>query len=133
MKRMISIRLFAIALIAAFTIAFVSPALANDEKKTIPVELKFVGTIRNQPLFHLVFSGTEETEFTVTVHDVYGNVFYKENVKGGSFIKKFLLNTEELDEADLKFEVTSKNYKPVTFEINNHSEFVENILINKVK
>jgi len=133
MKTMINIRLIAIALTAAFTFAFISPALANDEKKTIPVELQFVGNVKDQPVFQLVFSGTEETEFTITVRDLYGNIFYKENVKGASFMKKFLLNIEELDTADVKFEVSSKNYKSVTFEINNHSKLVENIVINKVK
>lgn len=134
MKTKISIRLFAIALIAAFTTAFVSPAMANDEKKVIPVELKFVGNLKDKPLFHLVFNGTEEKEYTITVRDTYGNIFYRETVKGTSFIKKFLLNTEEVDETELKFEVSSKSYdKPVVFEVNNHSLYVDNIVVNKVK
>jgi hypothetical protein len=61
-------------------------------------------------------------------------VLYKDNVKGASFIKKFVLNTEELDDAKLKFEITGKNYdKPVVFEINNRSMYVENIVVSKVK
>jgi hypothetical protein len=130
----ISIRLIAIVLIASFTTAFVSPAMANDDKKAIPVELKFVGTMKNKPLFHLVFSGTEEKEYTITVRDLYGNTFYKETVKGTSFMKKFLLNTDELDETELKFEISSKGFdKPVVFEVNNHSQYVENIVVNKLK
>jgi hypothetical protein len=134
MKTKISIRLFAIALIAMFTTVFVSPAMANDDKKAIPVELKFVGTMKEKPLFHLIFNGTEEKEYTITVRDVYGNVFYKETVKGTSFMKKFLINTDEFDETELKFEVSSKSYdKAVVFEVNNHSQYVENIVVNKVK
>jgi hypothetical protein len=135
MKTMIKTRLLAIALVASFTVAFTSPALANEEKNAIPVELKFVGNMKNnQPLFHLVFTGTVENEFTVTVRDEYGNVLYRDNVKGASFTKKFLLNTEELGDAELKFEITGKNYeKPVVFEINNHSRFVEDVVVNKVK
>jgi hypothetical protein len=133
MKTKISIRLFAIALTVAFTTAFMSPAMANDDKKGIPVELKFVGTLTNKPLFHLVFSGTEQNEFTIIVRDLSGNIFYKKNVKGASFLEKFLLNTDDFDGAELEFEISSKNYdKPVVFKINNRSEYVENIVVSKV-
>ena len=130
----ISVRLFAIALTATLMTAFASPALANDEKKAIPVELKFVGNLRDQPLFHLVFNSTEENEYTITIRDDYSNTFYRENVKGTAFMKKFLLNTEELDGAKLKFEISSKAYdKPVVFEINNQTRFVEEIVVSKLK
>jgi len=130
----ISTRLVAIALMAVFTTAFVSTAMANDEIKTIPVELKFVGNVNEQPLFHLVFNGAEETQFTITIRDSYGNVFYRENVKGSQFMKKFLLNIDELDEGKLKFEISSKSYeKPVVFEVNNSTRYVESYSVNKVK
>ena len=134
MKTMINTRLIAIALVASFTVAFASPAMANDETKVIPVELKFIGNVKNQPLFHMTFTGTEENAFTIVVRDEYGNVLYRENVKGGSFTKKFLLNTEEIGDAELKFEVTGKNFeKPVVFEINRQTRFIDDVVINKMK
>jgi hypothetical protein len=134
MKTSNSLRLTAIAFVAALTTIFATPALANDEIKVIPVELKFVGNVHNQPLFHLVFSNLEEAQFTITVRDGFGNVYYRETVKGASFLKKFVLNVEELDESKLKFEISSKSYdKPVVFEINNNVQYTENIVVNKVK
>ena len=130
----ISTRLVAIALMAVLTTAFASPAMANDEKNTIPVELKFVGNLKEQPLFHLVFNGTEESQFTITIRDSYGNVFYRETVKGSQFIKKFLLNIDDLEEGKIKFEISSKSYeKPVVFEINNSTRYVETYSVNKIK
>jgi hypothetical protein len=131
----INTRVLAIALAASFAVAFTSPALAaNEEKKAIPVELKFVGSIKDQPLFHLVFTGTEENEFTIIVRDEFGDVLYKDNVKGTSFTKKFLLNVEELGDTEVKFEITGKNFeKPVVFEINKQSRLVEDLVVNKVK
>ena len=130
----ISTRLVAIALMAVLTTAFVSPAMANDEKNTIPVELKFVGNLKEQPLFHLVFNSTEESQFTITIRDAFGNVFYRETVKGSQFIKKFLLNIDDLDEGKVKFEISSKSYeKPVVFEINNSTKYVETYSVNKIK
>ena len=134
MKTMINTRLIAVALVAMFTVAVAAPAMANDDKKVIPVELKFIGNIQNQPLFHMTFNSTEQSEYTIIVRDEYGNVLYKENVKGGTFTKKFLLNTEELGDAELKFEVSGKDYeKPVVFEINKQSRFVQDVLVSKVK
>ncbi|HEY6502844.1 MAG TPA: hypothetical protein VIZ28_02605 [Chitinophagaceae bacterium] len=134
MKTMINPRLIAIALVSLFTVAFTAPALANDDKKVIPVELKFIGNIKNQPLFHMTFTGTEESVFSIVVRDEYGNVLYREKVKGGTFTKKFLLNTEELGDAELKFEVSGKDFeKPVVFEINKYTRFVEDVIVNKVK
>lgn len=134
MKTQMSIRLLAIALVAIFTTAFVSPAVANDETKTIPVALQFVGNVKNQPLFHLVFNNAEVSQFTITVRDSYGNVYYRETVKGANFVKKFALNIDDLDESKLKFEISSKGYsKPVVFEINNNTQYIENYSVNQVK
>ena len=134
MKTMKNTRLIAVALVALFSVAFTAPALASGEKKVIPVDLKFIGNIKNQPLFHMTFNNTVESEYTITVRDEYGNVLYKENVKGGIFTKKFMLNTEELGDAELKFEVTGRNNeKPVVFEINKYTRFVEDVVIHKVK
>jgi hypothetical protein len=135
MKTMMNTRVLVIALAASFTVAFTTPALANDEKKVIPVEMKFIGNLKNnQPLFHLVFTGSEVNEFTITVRDEYGNVLFRENVKGGNFTKKFLLNTEEVDDTEIKFEITGKNFeKPVVFEINKNTRYVEDIVVSKVK
>ena len=69
---LINTRIFAIALAVTCTTAFSTPALAIDEKKTIPVELKFVGNINNQPVFLLNFTNTEVNEYTIIVRDSYG-------------------------------------------------------------
>jgi hypothetical protein len=131
---MISTRVLAIALVASFTVAMATPAFANDDKKAIPVELKFIGNLHEQPLFHMVFTNQEVTEYTITVRDAYNNVLYKDVVKGGNMTKKFLLNTEELGDVELRFEVTSKSYeKAVVFEINKYSRYVEDVVITKSK
>lgn len=125
-------RSFAIALATIFTISLASPALANDEKKTIPVELKFIGNIENQPVFQLTFSNPVENEFTVVVRDEFNNVLYRDVVKGGNISKKFLLNTEELGDTDIQFEITGKKTdKTVIYEVNKKSRLVEDVVISK--
>lgn len=132
-KVFMNTRILAIALAATFTTALSSPALANEEKKAIPVELKFVGNIGAQPVFTLNFTNIEENEYKIVVRDEYGNVLYRDKVKGGNITKKFILNAEELGEVAVQFEITgNKSEKTVVYEVNKKSRLVEDLVINKM-
>jgi butyrate kinase len=98
--------------IAFFTVLLFAQANATDTTEgitSLPVELKFAGTIKNQPLIQLKFSGTEEeTEFNITITDQHGVELYNNTVNGKNFVKQFLLNTNDLEDAVLQFEITGK-------------------------
>jgi hypothetical protein len=133
MKTMMKTRLLAVALVAFFGSAFAVPALANGEKNPVPVEMKYAGSLDDQPLLYMTFTGKEEREFIISIRDEYGNLLYREIVKGANFTKRFVLNTEEIGDAELKFEVSSKGYdKPAVFSINKQSRTVEDLVISKV-
>jgi len=133
-KVLMNTRILAIALATTFTTALSSPALANEEKKAIPVELKFVGNIESQPVFLLSFNNVDESNYTIVVRDEYGNVLYRDNVKGGKITKKFMLNTDELGNVAIQFEIIGKKTeKTVVYEVNKKSRLVEDLVINKVK
>ncbi len=128
-------RLIAIAFFTVFSMA-ASPAVhAGEKNPSVPVEMKFAGFINNQPMFLLNFSGNaQQDEFTITINDDYGNSLYKENIKGENFIMKFLLNTDEIEDDTLLFNVYSKKTKQsVTYAVNRNSRFVEDVAISKVK
>lgn len=97
---------------ALFMVLLFAQANATDTTEytnSLPVELKFAGTIKNQPLIQLKFSGTEEeTEFNITITDQNGFEFYNTTVKGKNMVKQFLLNTNDLEDAVLLFEITGK-------------------------
>ena len=131
-KVLINTRIFAIALAVTFTTAFNSPALAIDEKKPIPVEMKLVGNVENQPVFELIFTGTEENEFMIVVRDEFNYELYRDNIKAGHVTQKFLLNTEELGDAAIQFEITDKkSNETVIFEVNKKQSFIEVAVISK--
>ena len=76
---------------------------------SLPVELKLAGTFKNQPLVQLNFTGsTEDNVFNIFITDEAGIELYNVDVKGDVFSKQFLLNTEDLGDAVLKFEITGK-------------------------
>jgi len=109
------------AIVIALTamILLTAPTLqAAPIDSLIPVELKMSGKINNQPLVQLNFSAAKnDNEFTITISDEAGLVLYASNVKGESFSRSFLLNTDELGAQNVNFEITSRktgrsvNYK----------------------
>jgi len=128
-------RLIAIAFMTMFTTGISSAAIAGGENPPVPVQLKFAGMIQNQPLFQLSFYGNDlQNEFTITIKDEYGNSLYRENFKGEVFSKKFLLNTDEIDDNTLLFEVyCAKTKQLVTYEVNPGTRFVQDLAITSVK
>lgn len=137
MKKIFSnTRFIAIAFMTVFTVAAAPMAMANDSSrinKTIPVELKLVGNVNDQPIFQLSYTGTEQDEFTIVLRDEDGNALYRENIKGEGFTKKFLLNKEEIGDGTLRFEVSSKKFdKVAVYEVNRSTRQVEDMVINKL-
>ncbi len=127
-------RIFAIALAVSCTTAFSTPALAIDEKKTIPVELKFLGNVNDQPVFQLNFTNTEVNEYTVIVRDNSGFVLYKDKVKGSNMTQKFTLNTKDLGEGEIQFEIIGKKTdKTAVYEVNTVARIVEDVVVSKLK
>jgi len=133
MKNIIN-KTLAVALVAIFTVSFSTKALAIDETNASGIELKFIGNLKNQPIFQLTANHPEETEYTVSVIDENNVVLYKDNVKSGVAGKKFMLNTDELGDASVRFEITGKkSNKTIVYEINRNSHVVSDLVINKVK
>lgn len=119
----------------AFTLAFSTPALANDGDKENPTtELRFIGNMENQPVFELNL-GNNEDEYTVIFRDEYGNILYSDKFKGATGLtKKFMLRTEDFGDASLNVTVKSKkNKSSEVYTINRNHSYVEETLVNKVK
>lgn len=127
--------LIAIAFFTMFSVAIAPAAMATEKNPAVPVEMKFTGLIRNQPVFQLNFTGNpQQNEFTIIITDDYGNSLYRENIKGEIFIKKFLLNIDEIADNTLRFEIfCNKTKKSVVYEVNRNTRLVQDIAINEVK
>jgi hypothetical protein len=128
-------RIVAIALVAALTVAFTTPVLANTTgENPQAVELKYLGQYKNQPVFELTFKNSEEAEFTVVIRDEQDNIVYKDFIKSGVTSKKYMLNTEELGDVPVNFEITSrKTDKTVVYKVNKNTRVVEDVVVNLVK
>src|SRR5258706_7531319 len=128
-------RIVVVAFFTVFSMAATVSAKANDSSHTVPVELKYIGNLNNQPLVQLTFAGNaQENEFTIIIRDEDGTSLYRETIKGENFYKKFLLNNDEIGESKLRFEVISrKSNTYVVFEVNRETSYVNEMAISKVK
>ena len=104
------------------------------ETPALPVELKFAGTFKNQPLVQLNFTGsTEDNAYSIAVTDESGIVLYNADVKGGVFSKQFLLNTDDLGDAVLNFEITGrKSGKKAVYKVSRQTSISEQMDIVKL-
>jgi hypothetical protein len=127
--------IIAITLFAIFSAATVPAAMANNSSRVVPVELKFLGEVKNQLVFQMDFDGNaEENEFIVTITDESGFTLYRENVKGEKVTKRFLLNADEIGDAKLQFQITSKkSNQAVVYQVNHEARFVQDVVVNKLK
>ena len=128
-------RVIIIAFFTVFSTAFAPVARANDTPHKIPVELKFIRWIKDQPLFELSFVGSEEqNDFTIIIRDEFSNILYKENIKGEKFSKSFLLNTDEVGDDTFQFEIISKKInKSTVFEISRNTFLEEKMELSTSK
>ena len=119
----------------AFTLAFSTPTMANDEEKgDHKTELKFIGNMENQPVFELNLANKEEDEYTVIFRDQNGNVLYSDKFKGTGLTKKFLLKSDEFGDEILNVIVKSKlGNTTEVYTINRSHSYVEETQVNKVK
>ena len=127
-------RILVIAFFTVFSVSAVS-VRANNGRGVLPVELKFSGHINNQPLYKLIVAGNAEPdEFTVIIRDANRTTLFRENIKGENFSKSFLLNTEEMGDDTLYFEIVSKKTKKsVSYEINRYSHLEEEMAVIEPK
>ncbi|HRQ51709.1 MAG TPA: hypothetical protein PLR74_14280 [Agriterribacter sp.] len=133
MKNLINnYRTAAFLMAVLFTVSFTAPAFAIDDKNKPGLQLQHIGNIKEQPVFQLSFNGAEEQEFSVVVLDNENTVLYKDILKGSNFVKKFLLNTEELGNANVRFEITNrKTSKTTTYDINRNTRYIQDLVVNK--
>jgi hypothetical protein len=122
------------ALFIAFSLSLSVSAIANGgthEKSA--TELKFIGSVDNQPLFQLNLNNAEEDTYIISISDVYGNLLYSDRVKGINISKKFRFNTDEMGDETLRVKVRSaKSNKLEVYEIKRNSRVIEEATVSKL-
>lgn len=112
----------------------VTGADTSVKTNSLPVELKVAGTFKNQPLVQLNFTGTsEDNVFKIVITDQAGIELYNSDVKGMVFSKQFLLNSDDLGDAILYFEITGKKSgKKVLYKVKRQQQITQQMDVVKM-
>jgi len=129
--RMITVGLFTLC-----TMGFTNATFAGAKTET-PAELKFIGKIKNQPVFELSLNNNAPDEYYINIKDADFNVLYSEKIKGENLSRKYQLDvdaSELTDPAfDIRVEVTSaKTHKTEIYKISSQASVTEKIEVAKL-
>jgi hypothetical protein len=130
MKAVIStVSKIVLLVVAVFTMSFAqTPGTPGTTEN--PAELKYIGSVDNQPQFKLSLNNTESDEFLIVIKNRSGEVIYKERVKGANISRKYQVNTDDNNASGVTFEVTSKKGKArVAYAINETSRLIQDVSI----
>ncbi len=129
--RMITMGLFTLCTMG------LSQATFAGLKSENPVELKFIGKIKNRPVFELNLNNNEADQYFINIKDENSNVLYSEKVKGENISRKYQLDIDEADLNSSSFGVTvevtsAKTHKTQVYKISTHTSVTENIVVAKL-
>ena len=131
--RMITMGLFTLCTMG------LSQATFAGAKTDNPIEFKFIGKIKNHPVFQLNLNNNEAEDYFIRIKDENSDLLYYEKVKAkyANFSRKYGLDIEEGElnapEFAVTVEVTSaKTHKTRVYKISSHITRTENIIIAKL-
>ena len=128
----------AIGLFSLCTVGLTTPTFANA-KTGDPVEFKYLGKVKDQPVFQLNLNPDASEVYYITLKDENNDVIYSEKVKAKdvNYTRNYMINVnnEELTASDInvKVEVTSlKTHQTELYKISSRSQVHEDIIVAKL-
>jgi hypothetical protein len=131
--RMITIGLF------TFCAMGLSQATFAGVRTDDPIEFKFIGKIKNDPVFQLNLNNNEAEEYFIKIKDENDNVLYSAKVKAkdANYSRKYRLDIDEenlnADRFAIRVEVTSSKTRITqVYKISSHTTVNDNIIVAKL-
>ncbi|MGZ5191894.1 MAG: hypothetical protein ACXWCZ_12860 [Flavisolibacter sp.] len=122
--------------LAAILMLGIIPAVkAQDSNKSnaSAVEIKYLGSVENQPIFQVVFENSKQENVHVSITDENGIELYGEKFRDKRFSKKFKFEKLDTDPFKLRFTLTSDNEKSSqVFEVNTKVWTVQDVVVTKL-
>jgi hypothetical protein len=116
-----------------------SQATFATSKSDAPIEFKFIGKIKNRPVFQLNLNNNESEEYFIRIKDENYDVLYSEKVKAkdANFSRNYGLDVEDADLNNPGFAVivevtSSKTHVKQVYKISAHRSVIENIVVAKL-
>ena len=122
-------------LAAIFLIGLSSSAQAQDTDTPVisPVEIRYLGTVDDQPVFQVDFDNATEKNVRVSITDENGILLYGGRSNEKKFSKKFKFEKAGIDPVKLTFTLTTgKERQSQVFEINTKVWTVRDVVVTRL-
>ena len=131
-KHIVATAAFVVASLAA-NATFTNGSEKNTGSKDTPVEIRYIGKIKEQPVLQIQFANTAGEEVMVILKDTEGTVLYYENFKGKLFSKKFMFEGEDASNLQIEVVINSKKTNQSQFySINKNARIVNEMVVSKL-
>jgi len=106
---------------------------AADKAKSVPVEIKYLGSIDDKPVFQIDFDNQNSEEMLLTLKDDSGNIIYTELVKDKKYSRKIQLESADLSDLKMILVLSNKKaYQSQTFQISRNTHIIEHVKVEKL-
>lgn len=129
-------KMITMGLITFFTMGLTHPTMATGINEN-PVEIKFLGSFENHPVFLLNLNNEDGEQYSVTIKDANNHVLFTEKTNQADFSRRYKLDIEESEFRapgfQLRVEVTSLSTKQTqVYKISTVSHVIEDVVIAKL-
>ena len=128
--------IISLVFLTSFCPGFTQATTSNFANEGTPAEVKFLGMIKQDPLFNLILHNTSFEEFVVTVKRGDGAVLHSEKIKGTNLSRKYqidILDDLSFETFNLSFEVRNvKSNKTSTYTVTSRTQLLEDFLVAKL-
>ena len=97
-------RIFAVALVALFSVALTPSAHATVTTGKDPVTVKYVGASDNGAIFEISLASDSLSKYEISISDNFGRIYY-EKVKGKDLSRKFQFVSSDADGGSVSDEI----------------------------
>ncbi|MEI6950684.1 hypothetical protein V9K67_26105 [Paraflavisolibacter sp. H34] len=105
----------------------------NNNDTEQPAMVKHIASLEDKMYFQVHFNNDSSEKFIFTIKDAQGTVLFREMYKDKTFDKKFQLNKMDENER-LTFTIyTPKDKKTQSFEVNNSTRLVDDVVVTQLK
>lgn len=128
-------KLLFLSLAIAFTsvTASANTGTKEKEKNSIPVELSYIGSVNQSPVFQLDLVNDSDEKLYISIRNNAGDVLYTTSFKGKNFSKKIRFDNADLSDLQLKLVVSTKTRSEVqNFHITQQNRIIEEITVGKL-
>ncbi len=122
------------AFVAFLLFASSVQAANNGVKPEPPVEIKYLGSLDEKPVFQINFNNEDGEKAYLSLRDENGNIIYSELVKEKNYSRKIQLDNLELNNVKVTLSIRSKKENLTqAFQINHSLRTEENVEVAKLK